>query len=99
MYFMYICNVNPSVEAEVTAFRALLSVTPCTRSKSAGTFRLSMVAIIGDNSTDTEEDARWTLGPRAPMGTDGWVGGTHTGSTGGSASTKTQKRRARSHHQ
>ncbi len=58
-----------------------------------------MVAVIGDNSTDTEEDARWTLGLRALMGTDGWVGGTHTGSTGGSASTETKKGVERSHHQ
>lgn len=57
--------------------------------------RLPVVAVIGDNSTDTEEDARWTLGPRAPMGTDGWVGGTHTGSTGGSASTQTRRGRGR----
>lgn len=57
--------------------------------------RLPVVAVIGDNSTDTEEDARWTLGRRAPMGTDGWVGGTHTGSTGGSASTQTRRGRGR----
>ncbi|TMS02728.1 Serine/threonine-protein kinase pim-3 [Larimichthys crocea] len=42
--------------------------------KITGTLRLSVVAVIGDNSTDTEEDARWTLGPRASMGTDGWRG-------------------------
>lgn len=35
--------------------------------------RLLLVAVVGDNSTDTEDDARWTLGPRAPMATDGWV--------------------------
>ena len=29
------------------------------------------------------------------MGTDGWVGGTHTGSTGGSASTQTRRGRER----
>lgn len=60
------------------------------------------MAVIGDNSTDTEEDARWTLGLRALMGTDGWVGGTHTGSTGGSTGTKTNKggvERSHHHHQ
>lgn len=51
-----------------------------------------MVAVVGDNSTDTEEDARWTLGLRAPMGTDGWVGGAHTGRTCDSARTRKKKR-------
>lgn len=49
----------------------------------------SLVAVVGDNSTDTEDDARWTRGPRALMATDGWVGGIRTGSAGGSATTKT----------
>lgn len=49
----------------------------------------SLVAVVGDNSTDTEDDARWTRGPRALMATDGWVGGIHTGSAGGRATTKT----------
>ena len=67
------------------------SVTLYSLNKSAGTLGLLVAAVVGDNSTDTEEDARWTLGPRALMGTDGWVGGTHTSSTGWSASTKTRK--------
>lgn len=50
-----------------------------------------MVAVVGDNSTDTEDDARWTLGPRASMATDGWVGGIRTGSTGGCATTETRE--------
>lgn len=49
----------------------------------------SLVAVVGDNSTDTEDDARWTRGPRALMATDGWVGGIRTGSAGGRATTKT----------
>lgn len=57
------------------------------QNKLAGALRLSVVAVVGDNSTDTEEDARWTLGLRALMGTDGWVGGTHTGRTCGSTKT------------
>lgn len=79
---------------QVSFFR----VTVHSRNKSVGTSRLTVVAIVGDNPTDSEEDARWTLGPRGPMGTDGWVGGTHTGSAGWGASTKTGKRRKRSHH-
>lgn len=53
--------------------------------------RLLLVAVVGDNSTDTEDDARWTLGPRAPMATDGWVGGIRTGSTGGCATIETRE--------
>lgn len=51
-----------------------------------GTFRLSVVGVLGDNSTDTDTDARWALGPE---GADGWMGGIYTGST----STKTSTRR------
>lgn len=66
--------------------------------KNAGVLKLLAVAVVGDNSTDTEEDARWTLGPQAPTGTDGWVGGTHTDRTCGISSSETRKNRERSHH-
>lgn len=35
-----------------------------------------VAAVVGDNSTDTEEDARWTLVLRAPD-EHRWVGGWH----------------------
>lgn len=57
-----------------------LSLTLYSVNKSAlGLSAVAVAAVVGDNSTDTEEDARWTMGLRVLMGTDGWVGGTHTG--------------------
>lgn len=89
MLLIYTFSMHLNFSAEADVIHSLF-LCYCLY-KSAGTLRLLVVAVVGDNSTDTEEDARWTLGPRAPMGTDGWVGGTHTGSTGDSASTEGRK--------
>lgn len=90
---MYIQKVKPSVTGEVTGCVALICISVCfTRTKKKSW--LSVAASVGDKSTDTEEDARWTQRPEGPpTGADGLVGGTHTGSTGWR--TKSRRRRTR----
>lgn len=90
-FFCVLLNINIVFDSYRNA-NSTSVLFPHSLNKAVCMLKLLVVAIVGDKSTDTDDDARWTLGRRAPwaqMG--GWVGGIHTVSTGGGTTSKTRK--------